>query len=343
MPTFPEEKLRELGFAMVKASGLSDKDVETIVDVLVTGSLWGIDSHGVRNLPAFSKKKKKADMRIIRETPATAILDADHAYGPVSASMAMEIAMEKAGTQGIASCSVINGEWITNLFYYANMAVEKDMIGIAVAREGPICAPYGGTKPVTGTNPLSIGIPAGKRYPIVLDFATTMVAQGHVKTLLLEGKPLPEGWLIDREGNPVKDHDIPLDSLTQFWKTGGALLPFGTYKGYGINVVIDILGGALNLTGTGARAKGQGFLMTALNVEAFSPPDEFKAEVDRLIDEIKSSPVRPGFKEVLLPGEREHKTVDKRKKEGIPVDETSWLGILETCKTLGIDAEKLVR
>ena len=342
MPTYPEDKWRELGFAMVKVSGLSDEDAETIVDVLVTGSLWGIDSHGVRALPTFTRKKPEANMRILKETPATAILDAAHSYGPVSAKRAMEIAIEKAGTQGIASCSVVNGEWITNLFYYPMMAVENDMIGIAVAREGPVCAPYGGTKPVTGTNPMSIGVPAGERYPIVLDFATTMVAQGHVKTFLLEGRPLPEGWLIDRQGDPVKGHDLTLDRVSEFWKTGGALLPFGTYKGYGINVVIDILGGALNLTGTGSRAKGQGVLMTALNVNAFVPSKDFKEEVDRLIAEIKSSPVRPGFKEVLLPGEREHRIMEKRKKEGIPVDEKSWQYILETCAKLGIDAEKMI-
>lgn len=342
MPTYPESRWRELGLKMVKASGVSDEEAETIVDVLVNGSLWGIDSHGVRALPRFTQKKAKSDMRVLKETPATAILDADHAYGPVSAKRAMRIATEKARTKGIASCSVVNGEWITNLFYYAMMAVENDMIGVAIAREGPVCVPWGGTQPVTGTNPMSIGVPAGKEYPIVLDFATTMVAQGHVMTYLLEGKPLPEGWLIDRQGNIVKGHDLNLETIDEFWKTGGSLLPFGTYKGYGINVVIDVLGGALNLSGTGSRAKGQGVLMTALDVGAFAPVEDFKAEVDRLIAEIKASPVMPGFDEVLLPGEREHRSMEKRRIEGIPVDEKSWLDISETCGKLGIDTKKIM-
>lgn len=213
MPTFPEESWRELGFKMVKASGVSDEDAETIVDVLVSGSLWGIDSHGVRALPVFTERKPEANMRVLKETPGIAVLDADHAYGPVSAKRAMEIAMDKAETQGIASCSVVNGEWITNLFYYAMMAVKNDMIGVTVAREGPVCVPFGGTKPVMGTNPMSIGIPAGEEYPIVLDFATSMVAQGHVMTHILEGKPIPEGWLIDRQGNPVKGFDPTLETI----------------------------------------------------------------------------------------------------------------------------------
>lgn len=342
MLTYPESRWRELGFEMVKKSGVPDDEAETIVDVLVSGSLWGIDSHGVRALPRFTKKKARANMRILKEAPAIAILDADNAWGPVSAKRAMEIAMEKAGEQGTASCSVVNGEWITNLFYYAMMAVKNDMIGLAFAREGPVCVPWGGTKPVMGTNPMSIGVPAEREHPIVLDFATTMVAQGHVMTYLLEKKPLPEGWLIDRQGNPIRGHDVTLDTIDEFWETGGSLLPFGTYKGYGINVVIDILGGALNLTGTGSRAKGQGVLMTVIDIAAFAPVEDFKEEVDQLISEIKSSPVMPGFDEVLLPGEREHRAREERTRGGIPIDERSWWDILKTCGKLGIDAEKIM-
>jgi LDH2 family malate/lactate/ureidoglycolate dehydrogenase len=350
MPTYPERKWKRLGIEMLKASGNSEEDAEIITNVLVTGSLRGIDSHGVRVLPYFtahtrplSKKESKTEMKILRETPATALLDPGGAWGPVSAKKAMDIAVDKARKQGIASCSVVNGEWITNLFYYAMIAVKNDMIGIAVAREGPVCAPWGGTKPVTGTNPMSIAVPAGKAYPIVLDFATTIVAQGHVRTLLLENKPIPEGWLIDRQGNPVKGYDLTLKNIGEFWETGGSLLPFGTYKGYGINLVIDILGGALNLSGTGSRAKGQGTLMTAINIDAFVPVKDFKEEVDRLIAEIKSSPVRTGFNEVLLPGEKEHRMMENRRKEGIPVDEKSWQDILNTCRELGIEIEKIMR
>jgi uncharacterized oxidoreductase len=337
---------------MVRSSEVSEEDARTITDVLVTGSLRGIDSHGVRVLPRFTEKRPKAQMKLLREAPATALLDAGGAWGPVSAKRAMEIAIEKAKGQGIASCSVVNGEWITNLFYYSVMAQEKDMIGMVAAREGPVCAPWGGTKPVTGTNPMSIAIPAGKAYPIVLDFATTIVAQGHVMSLLLEGKPIPENWLIDRHGNPVRslglgDHalrtySLSPENLDEFWTKEGSLLPFGGYKGYGINVVIDVLGGALNLSGTGSRAKGQGVLMTALNIEAFVPMKEFKDEVDRLIAEIKASPPRPGFQEVLLPGEREHRTMEKRRREGIPIDERSWRNLVETCRKIDIDAMRMM-
>jgi len=330
---------------MVESSGVTREDAQTITDILVTGSLRGIDSHGVRALPRFTEKRNKAQMKVLKEMPATGLLDAGGAWGPVSAKRAMEIAIEKARKMGTASCSVVNGEWITNLFYFSMMAQENDMIGIALAREGPVCAPWGGTKPVTGTNPMSIAIPAGKEFPIVSDFATTITAVGHIKTLLLDGKPIPSDWLIDRQGNPLKPGDLNMGNIDQTLEKADspfALMPFGTYKGYAINVAIDVLGGALNLTGTGSRAKGQGVLMTAINVEAFVPVKDFKAEVDRLIQEIKSSPVRPGFQEVLLPGEKEHKTFLSRRKEGIPIDEKSWKDLTDTCSKLGIDAEKMM-
>jgi len=330
---------------MVETSGVSTEDARTITDILVSGSLRGIDSHGVRVLPRFTEKRRRSEMKVLKELPAMALLDAGGAWGPVSAKRAMELAIEKARRVGTASCSVVNGEWITNLFYYSMMAQESDMIGIALAREGPVCAPWGGTTPVTGTNPMSIAIPAGERYPIVSDFATTITAVGHIKSLLLEGKPIPQDWLIDRKGNPLKPGDLHMGNIDETLEHASSpfsLLPFGTYKGWGINVAIDVLGGALNLSGTGSRAKGQGVLMTAISIEAFVPVKEFKAEVDRLIEEIKSSPPRPGVQEVLLPGEREHATMIKRRKEGIPVDDASWESIVDKCMKLGIDARKIM-
>ncbi|MGA3406442.1 MAG: Ldh family oxidoreductase [Candidatus Bathyarchaeia archaeon] len=342
MQRYPEQKWRKLGIQMLRVSGATRADAETITDVLITGSLRGVDSHGVRVLPYFTQKRRRGRMKILRHTHAAALLDAGNRWGPVSAKKSMEIAIEMARKNGIGSCSVVNGDWITNLSYFSMMAVDGDMIGMIFAREGPVCAPWGGTKPVTGTNPMSIAIPTGGSYPIVLDFATTISAQSHVKTLLLEGKPIPEGWLIDRKGNSVKGYDLALKGLDEFWKNG-SLLPFGTYKGYGINLAIDILCGALNLTGTGSRAKGQGVLSLAIRISAFAPIKDFEEEVARLIDEIKSSPLRPGFDEILLPGERGHRITEERKKEGIPIDETSWQEIVRTCGELGIDANKVMK
>jgi L-2-hydroxycarboxylate dehydrogenase (NAD+) len=141
MPVWSEEKWRNLGMKMVESSGISSEDARTITDILVTGSLRGIDSHGVRALPRFTEKRRKAEMKVLKEMPGTALLDAGGAWGPVSAKRAMEIAIEKARRVGIGSCSVVNGEWITNLFYFSMMAQENDMIGTAMAREAPPLSP----------------------------------------------------------------------------------------------------------------------------------------------------------------------------------------------------------
>jgi LDH2 family malate/lactate/ureidoglycolate dehydrogenase len=339
---YSENQWRKLGKEMVMASGATREHAEVIADVVVSGSLRGIDSHGVRILPYFTEKREMGEMRVTKETKATAVLDAANVWGPVSAEKAMRIAMDKASDTGLGSCTIANGDWITNLFYYSAMALRRDMIGMVFVRDNTCCSPWGGTVPVTGTDPISIAIPAGKVDPIVLDFATTAVAQGHVRTLLLEGKPIPEGWLIDREGNSVHGNVLSLDNIDEFWERGGSLLPFGTYKGYALNLAIGVLGGALNLTGTGTRGKGQGVTVFAVDVGAFVPVAEFKEEVDRLVREIKSSPVRPGFKEVLLPGEIEYRAMAKRRREGIPIDDKSWAVLVQTCKKIGIDAVALL-
>lgn len=339
---YSEQQWRRLGIEMVKLSGASREHAEVVTNVLISGSLRGIDSHGVRILPYFTEKREMGEMQVTKETKATAMLDAANVWGPVSAEKAMRIAIEKAADTGLGSCSVINGDWITNLFYYSAMAIERDMIGMVFVRDNTCCSPWGGTIPVTGTDPMSMAIPAGKKDPIVLDFATTIVAQGHVRTLLLEGKPLPEGWLIDRSGNPVHGNALSLQNIDEFWEKGGSLLPFGTYKGYALNLAIGVLGGALNLTGTGTRWKGQGVTVFAIDIAAFVPVTEFKDEIDRLVTEIKATPVRPGFKEVLLPGELEYRAMAKRKREGIPIDDKSWTILLQTSEKNGIDALALL-
>jgi LDH2 family malate/lactate/ureidoglycolate dehydrogenase len=340
--TYSEQQWKRLGIEMVRLSGASGEQAEVVANVLISGSLRGIDSHGVRILPYFTEKRQMGEMKVTKETKATAMLDAANVWGPVSAEKAMRIAMGKAADTGLGSCTIVNGDWITNLFYYSAMALERDMIGMVFVRDNTCCSPWGGTTPVTGTDPMSMAIPAGGRDPIVLDFATTIVAQGHVRTLLLEGKPIPEGWLIDRSGNSVHGNVLNLQTIDEFWETGGSLLPFGTYKGYALNLAIGVLGGALNSTGTGTRWKGQGVTVFAIDVAAFVPVAEFKDEIDRLVTEIKATPVRPGFKEVLLPGELEYRAMAKRRKEGIPIDDKSWAILRQTCEKNGIDAVALL-
>jgi len=169
--TYSEKAWRKLGIEMVQASGASEDQAEVVANVLISGSLRGIDSHGVRILPYFTEKRKTRKMKVLKETKATALLDAGNVWGPVSAERAMTIAMDKAEDTGLGSCTVTNGDWITNLFYYSAMALERDMIGMVFVRDNPCCSPWGGTVPVTGTDPMSIAIPAGAGVVVVDDGA----------------------------------------------------------------------------------------------------------------------------------------------------------------------------
>ncbi|MDA4123224.1 MAG: Ldh family oxidoreductase [Thaumarchaeota archaeon] len=339
MVVLPANKWRALGMAMMVKAGVSKEDAKTITDILVTGSLAGIDSHGVRNFPVFSRKSKR-NIKVIRDRAATALLDPGETPGPVYATYAMQKAIAKAKKYGVGVVSVTGGDWVTNLFCYVLMAARSDMIGYAFVRTGPAGAPWGGTKAVFGTNPIGVAFPAGRTDPIVLDFATTIVSQGQTRSFSLKGLPMPAGWFIDGEGNPMGEQYVKPEDWEKF-VTEHPLLPFGTYKGYGIGVTVELMAGALNLVGTGSNSKANNGLTTiAIDVGSFVSIKDFKKEVDRYTKEVTSVPPRKGFDEVLLPGGREFKIMKERKKNGIPVDETSWKDISEKCRELGVDLKK---
>jgi LDH2 family malate/lactate/ureidoglycolate dehydrogenase len=340
---YPEAAWRKLGIRMITEAGTTPADAKAVMDVLITGSLTGIDSHGIRNIPFFVKKKSRGMLKVMKETPATGLFDPGDSWGPVYATETMRRTIKKAKKYGIACCSVKAGDWVANLFHYVLMAAKEDMIGMAFVRTPPAGAAWGGVNPVFGTNPMGISFPAGKSYPIILDFATTIVSQGQIRSRTLKHKPIPEGWLIDKEGNPVKEQLVAPEDWERF-VTVNTLLPFGTYKGWGIAVTVELIAGALNLVGTASRQKHlSGFTAIAVDVGAFVPVKEFKREVDRYAAEVKSSGVRKGFDEVLLPGEREFRFMERRKKEGLPVDETSLKEITTRCEELGVDPREYLQ
>lgn len=333
----PESSWRKLGIAMLTRGGIAKRDAEVIVDVLITGSLAGIDSHGIRAILRFFNKPKRNRVRIIRSTPGTALIDPQDTFGPVYAKRATSIAIAKARKCGIGCCSVVGGYWVANLFYYMQMVTKKNMIAFGFVRTPSAGVAWGGARPVLGTNPIGAGFPAGKANPIILDFATTIVSHGQTESASLKGKPMQEGWFIDKEGNMIKEQYVPPAEWEKF-VTEHYLQPFGTYKGYGIALATELMGGALNLAGTGSSSMlDNGFTVIAIDVSAFVPVNAFKKEIDRYVAEIKASPLRKGFDEVLLPGEREFRTIEERKKNGIPVDRNSWDNIAAKCRELGID------
>jgi uncharacterized oxidoreductase len=258
----------------------------------------------------------------------------------------METAIEKAGKTGVGVVGIFNCNHIGRLADYAEMALEKGMIGFIAANSDPCVAPYGGRESVLSTSPLSYAIPADQEKPIIIDFATSVVAEGKVRAALYKGQRLPPGWIVDSQGrpstNPADLYEPPLPP--EQIKLAGALLPAGGYKGYGMALVVEVLAGAL--TGTGCSKEvtgGNGAFIMAVKIDQFVPLARFKERVDKLIRTVKNSPKAQGFEEILIPGEPEFKEFEKRSKSGITIPETTWQSLVEVCRSYGLDAENLIR
>lgn len=339
MPTFSPDQCKKLGIKMFKAAGATDEQAEIVTEILVDASLLGIDSHGVRALPGHVKNVKSgkirpdAKIKVLKDTMTTALWEGGQQFGHVVAKKAMETAIKKAESYRMGWVSTVS-EHIGALFYYALMAAKKDMIGIVTCRTTyHRVTPYNGREGRFGTNPLSICIPTDKENPLLLDMATSAVASGHLAVMAARGENIPEGWVLDNDGNPTTD---PND----YFK-GGLLTTFGTYKGYGLSMIIAALPMFLPGVELKNRAKHYqwGHTFMALDPEGFMPLQAFKEGTDELIRYVKSCPPLPGRK-VLIPFEREWKERERRFKTGIIVDEPFWKNFIEVGKEIGVNVNK---
>ncbi len=355
MPTLTSLQLTDLSVALLKAAGASDQEASVVTKLLVKANLAGVDSHGVLpNLISYINGlrngviKPGAKFEIFKDTPSTALINGNWGFGQVICSRAMELAIEKARQTGVGVIGIFNCNHIGRLADYAQMALENDMIGFIAANSDPSVAPYGGRKAILSTNPVSYGIPAGQERPIVVDFATSMAAEGKIRAALYKGQQLPLGWIVDSQGrpstNPADLYAPPLPP--EQIKLAGALLPAGGHKGYGLGLVVEVLGGALTGTGCSEEVTSgltNGVLILVLKIEQFVPLERFKETVDKLIRTIKGSPRAESFSEILIPGEPEFREEERRSKSGIWIPETAWANLVEACRQYGLDAENLIR
>jgi LDH2 family malate/lactate/ureidoglycolate dehydrogenase len=302
------------------------KDAELIAKSLVWANLRGIDSHGVARMAIYIERlnRKLVNPRpritILRETPAMALVDGDNGSGQVVAKIAMEMAMTKAKESGLALVGIRNSTHFGAAAFFSMMALEKDMIGIALANSYATVAPWGSKIPYFGTNPLSAAVPAGRELPVVLDMATSVAAWGKIILAAQKGEPIPLGWAIDSDGEITTDATRALQ---------GALVPFGGPKGSGISLLIDVLVGILTGASYGPyvgdlyknleHPQNVGQMMGAVDIGRFGDINEFKNRVDMMVREIKSLPCAKGVSEVLLPGELEIRNQRCREREGIPL------------------------
>ena len=306
--------------------GLSYEDSEIIADSLVLANLRGIDSHGVVRLPSYVERvlkgliKVNAKMRIVNDNGPIVVLDADNGFGQLAALKATEIAIERAKRYGIAIIGVKNANHFGMAAYYGLKIAKNNMIGIVLSNAPPAIAPWGGRKPLIGTNPICIAIPYGEKDPIIADMAMSIVARGKIRLAALKGEKIPEGWALDENGVPTTD---PIKAIK------GSLLPIGGPKGYCLAFMIDVLCGILTGSAFGWKLRtlndmsgpcGTAFLIIAIDINKFRPYEEFLKDLNEYVKAIKNSPKRPNIKEIFLPGEIEIIKTKFRAEHGIPLD-----------------------
>jgi LDH2 family malate/lactate/ureidoglycolate dehydrogenase len=321
------EKLRALVARLFSAAGVPDADAETVAEVLVEADLRGVESHGTTRVAGYLSMIRlgllnpKPTVQVLRDTPSTAMLEGDRAFGIVVARRSMETAIDKASRVGIAAVTARNITHTGLVGFYPMLAARQGLIGLAMNNGPKILPPFGGRTPTLATNPFSAAFPAANEEPIVLDMATSIVAGGKLRLAAKKGLAIPAQWALDRHGEPTTD---PNEAIYH-----GFLQWAGGYKGFGMATVVEVLAGVLSGGLFGAdvppmKTFGKEPLITsafymAVNVEHFMPLREFAERVDRLVRHIKASEPARGVEEVFVAGEIEHRTKGRRLREGIPL------------------------
>ena len=340
MPLIPAKQLQTISIDIFKTIGISEDKAQTIATSLVEANLAGHDSHGVLRLPQYVRgiQDKSIDpnveIEIVNQTASSALIDGHWGFGQVIATQAMEIAIEKAKAHVISAVNVYNCNHIGRLSDYVLPAAQAGLIGILFvnghgADQG--VAPWGGISRRLGTNPMAC---AGD--PILIDLTTGVVAGGKIRAYRNRSEPLPDGWIVDAEGNPSTNPAAYLDNPQ------GALLPFGGiagHKGYGLGMIVDILAGAMCQAGCSRPISprlGNALFIMAINIEDFTPITNFEEHVTQLIDFVKASPTASGFDEILIPGERSGRTRRDRLANGIPLDDATWENLAKTARQVGV-------
>lgn len=317
-----------LGFAsaVFERVGVPAEDAQLAAEATVEADLRGVTTHGVMRLPIYAKRiSEKAvspisEIKVVAESPGGRLVDGGNGLGQVISRRAMALAMDIASEQGVAAITVRNSNHAGVAGLYAEQATTRGMIGIYMTNGAPSMAPTGGCEPMLGSNPMAFGVPTGGTHPIVLDLATAVVARANLLLAKTLGKPIPLGWALDPDGRPTDDAGTGLK---------GSMLPFGGHKGYGLALIVDILGGVLS----GGRhgpwlpsmyddfhvPQGIGHFLLALNVEAFFPLQDFREEMDRLVERLKGSKKGEGVEEIFVPGEIEFRRREVALRDGIAI------------------------
>lgn len=339
-------------------AGVPVKDAEAEAGALIWANLRGVDSHGVLRIPWYLENLEKGVMnpkpniKIVNETPATLLIDADRALGPVVTIYAVNLVVEKAKKVGVCWAIIRNLTHQGALGHYSQMIAKKDMAGLLFVCNPPNMAPFGARVPGVHNSPIAISVPAKRHHPLNLDMATSVVAGGKLWLAVDKGVSIPPGWALDKEGKPTTDP-----------KNVGALLPFAGPKGSGLAMMFECLSSVMSgnpllepallgkeasapKPGKGAKAFGerlsylphhiQNGVVAAINIATFTDVESYKEHIDKLIDGLKALPRAEGFSEIFVPGEPEERIFAERSRNGIPLPEGTVKNLRSISEKLGV-------
>jgi L-2-hydroxycarboxylate dehydrogenase (NAD+) len=336
--TFTYEQLYNFSENIFLKIGCNKADASIATRSLLSADLRGVDSHGVARLSGYirlwdaQRVKAIPEIKIIHETPSTAVIDGDMGLGLVVAPFAMQVAIEKARAVGTGWVSVKNSNHFGIAGHHAMMALEHDMIGIAMTNASALVAPTFSKERMLGTNPIAVAIPAGKEPAFVADFATTTAANGKLEILQRKNLEAPAGWVLTKEGEPTTNAGE--------MKEGGLLLPLGgdkehgSHKGYALGAIVDIFSALLSGANYGPwvppfpayipmpenmPGEGIGHFFGVMRIDAFRKGEEFKDHMDKWISRFRSAKTIPGQEKVIIPGDPERDMEAERMKNGIPL------------------------
>ena len=336
MPHFTAEELTEICRNVFQELNIPAAEAEIVTRSMVDANRVGHDSHGVIHLPKYVRELEEgliqpgAPTETLHESASIAVLDGNWGFGPVIATRAVELAIQKAKQTDISSVAVSRCNETGRLGGYACLAADAEMIALLMANDhggGTCVSPHGGVEGRLSTNPIACAVPIEGQDPIVLDMSTSVVASGKIRVKQHRDEAVPHGWLIDAEGESTTDAD------DFYGVPPAALLPFGgiaAHKGFGLSVIVDILSGAL--TGAGCSQSedarvGNGLFVLVINVASFREFPGFSAEIERFIEYLKSAKRAVGVDAIRMPGERGWEEQHRREREGIPIDAETWARI----------------
>ncbi len=328
-----------------RTCGLPPDDAAVVAGAMLDADLSGSDAHGIFRLPGYVRTIKRGhinahpNIRVVEHSPATALVDGDNGMGHLVMTYAANKAVEVARQSGIGWVGVRRSNHAGAASTYAAIPLAHGMVGIYSAVSGSnFMAPWGGAEPLLGTNPIAVAIPTGKEAPVVLDIATSVASNGSIRAYALEGKPMPEGWVIGRaDGKPITDGRRLAE---------GMFVPLGGYKGSGLALVLGLLAGPLNRAAFGRDIKdvnteqasetNTGQLVIALDVARFLPLEQFGAEVDRHIRDLGGSARLPGVDEIRIPGQGRLQRRADRQQNGVPLSNALIQQLGELAASLGV-------